>query len=319
MKQDLFPIDYEKLGLKETKRSETCILYEEIEEENAGQMLVCSLFPGIEIYYIHYNTTKDFSAKFVLKNYMEISYSYEGVYEFELRDNRCVYIGEGDLMAFCNIFESLSSRFPLKVFNGFGLMIDLYTASTVMERYFNELSIDIKKIADTLCGKDNILIMKSNGNIREILDNIYLADPNQQLGYIKLKILELLHILSNEDMNTMKYKCNYYEKDIIFKVKHVKEHLSAELSKHITIEELAKEHQLTQTMLKNCFKSIYGIPPYEYLKKLRMNYAASLLKNKAYSISEIAGKVGYQNASKFSSAFKDIMGMTPREYRLQIK
>ena len=47
-----------------------------------------------------------------------------------------------------------------------------------------------------------------------------------------------------------------------------------------------------------------------------MNYAAALLKSdKNLKIAEIAGLVGYDSPSKFSSAFHQTMGKTPLEYR----
>mgnify|MGYP004616900821 FL=1 len=47
-----------------------------------------------------------------------------------------------------------------------------------------------------------------------------------------------------------------------------------------------------------------------------MNLAAELLvKRREASIAEIGGEVGYNNAGKFTEAFKRVMGLTPSEYR----
>ena len=43
--------------------------------------------------------------------------------------------------------------------------------------------------------------------------------------------------------------------------------------------------------------------------------AAQLLLTTQLSISEIAGNIGYSNPNIFSSAFRAIIGMSPREYR----
>ena len=40
-----------------------------------------------------------------------------------------------------------------------------------------------------------------------------------------------------------------------------------------------------------------------------------MLRESSLSITDIAGRHGYDNASKFSSAFRELMGCTPREYR----
>lgn len=315
MAKDSAGINLTRFGLQEKVVNKNIVLYQLKPEDGYGEMFVCKLFPGVDIYYNSYDTKFEFSGRFQLNNYMELSYSYEGVYECVLKDNRCIYIGEGEMIAFSNIFESVSSHFPNKVFKGFEIMFDFYTVNTALCQLLKEFSIDFSALVDKLCNHGNIFIMRTNGEIKELLDKIYLSDPMTELSYIRLKVLELLYLLSNKNLETMQFKCSYYEKSIVQKVKHVKEHLSAELSKHITIEQLAKEHGLTRTMLKNCFKEIYGTPPYEYLKKIRMNHAATLLKDKKYAISEIAGLVGYQNASKFSSAFRDVLGISPSEYK----
>jgi len=49
-----------------------------------------------------------------------------------------------------------------------------------------------------------------------------------------------------------------------------------------------------------------------------MNKAAIMLKQTKENISEIAHKVGYNNSSKFASAFKDVIGKSPKEYRNSI-
>jgi AraC-like DNA-binding protein len=46
-----------------------------------------------------------------------------------------------------------------------------------------------------------------------------------------------------------------------------------------------------------------------------MNAAAVMLRQKNESVITIAADLGYDNASKFASAFKDVIGRTPSEYR----
>ncbi len=67
--------------------------------------------------------------------------------------------------------------------------------------------------------------------------------------------------------------------------------------------------------MKNCFKGIYGTSIYSYVRNLRIQKSAMLLRETNLKIAEIAGMVGYDNASKFSCAFKEILGVTPLEYR----
>lgn len=55
---------------------------------------------------------------------------------------------------------------------------------------------------------------------------------------------------------------------------------------------------------------------YSYLRRYRMNVAATMLRQDSKKgIAEIAGAVGYESPSKFATAFRQVIGQTPMEYR----
>ena len=62
---------------------------------------------------------------------------------------------------------------------------------------------------------------------------------------------------------------------------------------------------------------INGMREIAYMKEYRIRQAADLLRQTRVSIAEIASQVGYENQSKFASAFRDIMKIAPAEYRKQ--
>ena len=51
------------------------------------------------------------------------------------------------------------------------------------------------------------------------------------------------------------------------------------------------------------------------MKEYRMKRAAILLRQTQATIAEISNQVGYENQSKFATAFRDVMKITPAEYR----
>ena len=67
--------------------------------------------------------------------------------------------------------------------------------------------------------------------------------------------------------------------------------------------------------LQKLFKQIYGVPVYHYIKEYRLEQAAVELVRSARPVTEIAQDAGYDNASKFARAFRDVIGVSPREYR----
>ena len=60
---------------------------------------------------------------------------------------------------------------------------------------------------------------------------------------------------------------------------------------------------------------MYGEPLYAYTRLQKMQAAAELLRRGDDTIMEIAGRFGYDNASKFAAAFRTVMGTTPHQYR----
>ena len=91
--------------------------------------------------------------------------------------------------------------------------------------------------------------------------------------------------------------------------------LLGNLERHITIGELAQELHVSQTQIKVCFHKVYGMPGFAYTRKARMEAAALQLRETQDSVLEIAGQCGYENGSKFATAFRSVIGLSPSEYR----
>ena len=91
----------------------------------------------------------------------------------------------------------------------------------------------------------------------------------------------------------------------------VRDHLTMELDREITLEELSRTHGMCETQLKRDFKRVYGISPAAYRRAYRMEQAARILRDTDKSVTEVAMQVGYLNPSKFSHAFRAEMGVPP--------
>lgn len=84
----------------------------------------------------------------------------------------------------------------------------------------------------------------------------------------------------------------------------------------ISIEEVAAECGLNRSYFGKVFRDAVGESPQAYLLHYRMARAAQLLKETRRTIGEIAAQVGYANQLHFSRAFKNVHGISPREYRV---
>ena len=81
-----------------------------------------------------------------------------------------------------------------------------------------------------------------------------------------------------------------------------------------TLRELAVRVGMSRSTFALRFKETVGASPIEYLTRWRMLLAGDRLVNSSDPISVIALSLGYDSESAFSTAFKRVMGRSPRQY-----
>jgi len=113
------------------------------------------------------------------------------------------------------------------------------------------------------------------------------------LGYIEKVKKEFLPPWLEQLCNEMSLKCNFtLGIDRLFQLSHV-----------------SREH------LSRSFKKYLAITPTEYIKRLRLNYAANQLANTNMKIVDICFDSGFGNMSYFYDCFTKSYGLTPNSYR----
>ncbi len=93
-------------------------------------------------------------------------------------------------------------------------------------------------------------------------------------------------------------------------------YLSEHYREKLNYRELAGRFYVSYQRLATLFSEDRGMSMGEYVKGLRLDEAAGLLRSTLKSVGEIAAAVGYQDALYFSKVFSKCYGVSPREYRL---
>lgn len=83
----------------------------------------------------------------------------------------------------------------------------------------------------------------------------------------------------------------------------------------ISVEDIAAACGLNRSYFGKIFHESMGKTPQEFLISYRMTKATELLKLTDLSISDIGNVVGYPNQLHFSRAFKNVYGVSPRDWR----
>lgn len=94
-------------------------------------------------------------------------------------------------------------------------------------------------------------------------------------------------------------------------------HINLHLHETITVKQMADQVHLSPSRFTVVFKERYGVSPFQYLMRLRVERAMELLRAKTYSITQIAEYCGFNNIQHFSRTFREITGQTPSAYRKQ--
>ena len=97
------------------------------------------------------------------------------------------------------------------------------------------------------------------------------------------------------------------------------ENVTAYLNDHfncnISIEHLCYIACMGRTKFKTLFKQRFGCTVTEFIQQRRLSHAESLLATTDFTIQQIATAVGYTNASRFATVFKQSTGLFPADYK----
>jgi len=172
------------------------------------------------------------------------------------------------------------------------LSMDMYFT---MVRFLKDMGRQVNEI-DKKCGDINSLL---KGRITAEQARSYLT------SYLK-------EVIALRDHNTEKR----YGKILRQAVSYIDTHFDQE---DISLNRVAQTVGMSPNHFSSIFSQEMGTTFIEYLIGKRMERAKELLRTTQLRSSEVAYRVGYRDPHYFSSTFKKIQGMTPREYRVSYK
>ena len=82
----------------------------------------------------------------------------------------------------------------------------------------------------------------------------------------------------------------------------------------LSIDMIANEVGISRVHLHRKMKELTGQTPHDFIRTLRLKQAAHLLATQNMNITEVVYACGFSNAASFSTMFKSVYGMAPRDY-----
>lgn len=97
----------------------------------------------------------------------------------------------------------------------------------------------------------------------------------------------------------------------------ITQYIEIHYMENMYLEDISEVMDTTPKYFSNYFKKTFGINYVEYLNKVRLSHARTMLRETTLSIGDIGAKTGYLNSSTFTTTFKKYYGISPSEYRRQ--
>lgn len=286
-------------------------------ESGVGRIALYQVFPGIELVYNDMHMEYCNKQQQPASNVMEINYCKEGRCECLFGEHEYCYMAAGDL-SFCFLQDnSHQSEFPTAHYHGITVTIDFSMITDEMKKVLELLTVDLERIKELAKMRDYTII-RANPTIEHIFTELYTVPEKIRHGYIRVKVLELLLVLTEQNLMEQREEQVHFSEAQIEVIKQIHAFLVEHFNEHYTIDALSERFEISPTVMKRCFKGVYGDSIYAYMKRYRLQIAEQLLKESKLTIGEIATQIGYLNPNKFTSAFCAEYGVPPTDYRKKV-
>ena len=93
----------------------------------------------------------------------------------------------------------------------------------------------------------------------------------------------------------------------------IKEKLLSSFNQKISVDDIASEFGISNSKLKRDFKTLFDCSLYQFYTHAKMDEAYRMLKSGQHTVMDVGYELGYQNLSKFSSMFKKVKGLSPKD------
>ncbi len=321
-------------NVQSVTESDDCCVLRIQSPTGEGYMTLYMVMKGVYVMFDEFHLEFCESEFKNMENVFCIDHCRQGRIEHENLLGNKFYMESGDLKLGRRINHSGCIHMPNGYYYGMTIGFEIREAEKSIKSELSGIDIDIGAIVEKFSSgdmfnpsdksnssskeyfirRDSLLI--NDEHIEHILDEMYNVPKEIRMDLFKVKTIELLLRLKMLDKSLYKDERLYIPAGQAEKIKEVHKLIVDSYGKNYTVEELSKKFGIAESTLRKNFREIYGSPIYKYIKKFKINKAAELLKSDSnLKISDVAESVGYDNPSKFAAAFKDVMGVTPNEFR----
>ncbi len=146
-----------------------------------------------------------------------------------------------------------------------------------------------------------------NGRMQPPREDTQPATACRIQGLLLITIARLLRALDASTLDS--FHPQYYQ------LKSAVDYMQSHYQQNPSLRDIAARVNLAPNYFHRQFTALFGISPFNFMMKQRLNNARHLLSSTSLTIKEIAEAVGYENPLYFSRVFTAQLGMAPSLYR----
>lgn len=167
-------------------------------------------------------------------------------------------------------------------------------------------------------GKEHYIAFKKDEVVLNFIYSLKLLIQSETEISTEMKMLKfeelMLYLLERYPTKLLSFHPAKAKHADDFKIRQVVE---TNIVSNVSVEELAFLCNISLSGFKRHFLRIYGTSPSKWILQRRMEIARELLQHYHEKPSEVYHKVGYENHSSFTKSFKQMFGVTPKEFQAE--
>lgn len=203
---------------------------------------------------------------------------------------------------------------PTSRYRGIGLIVDMEAAERALGGPLDDLGIDLRKLSSTYRLDERIFVMPSGDRIDRIADKLEFDHDGERSALMKVGALELLACIQDRSAPEGSLERPEFSIESMRLVRDARNFAVRDYRTRYSIADLARRFSMSATAFKATFREVYGESYACYMRRIRLERTKALLSEGA-RVAQAAAAVGYENPSKFTSAFRKEFGESPSAYR----
>ena len=300
---------------------ENCKTLKFYDSEGEGTVDIYSLFPGISLAYIRTSAYSWPVPKLKREpntpKQLVVHCCMTGRCKITGNSGAPVYINSGEIAIMRQFFGN-EFTYPKWDYEGMDVFMELDRLAPDSDYLNREFGLDLNRLAEAYCPQNRTYSAPCVSEMKRLLKIMWGLPENEPpycIFQMKMYVMAMLGFLLYTNHTPAARQGSFLTEGQIAIAQESERLISQDLSRRYTARELAQRFSVSESSLKNYFRSVYGKNFSAYVNEARMQRGALLLTTTDLSVAEIAGQVSYARQSKFTEAFKKQYGVTPLEYR----